>query len=163
MLDQYLSADGRSFRGSAIRAFSKLIKDPSVISFAGGMPSPETFPNEDVAEIAARLIRERKQIVLQYGPTLGLLRLREGVAAICAGRGISCSADDILLTTGSQQALDLIAHAIVDPGDVVLAELPSYIGGLSSFYGRRAGLPVPVMEVAEGEDHVGGACRNHRT
>lgn len=140
MFESFISADGRSFRPSAIRAFSKLIKDPAVVSFAGGMPSPATFPQAEIAAIAARLIEENKQVVLQYGPTLGLPRLRQSIAEICKGRGIRCATDDVLVTTGSQQALNLIAHAMVDPGDVVLAELPSYIGGLSSFYGKQAEL-----------------------
>jgi 2-aminoadipate transaminase len=138
--ESHLSADARSFRPSAIRAFSKLIKSPSVISFAGGMPSPETFPVQKLAELADRVMRERPAISLQYGPTLGLPRLRESIAAICRKRGIDAAMENVLTTTGSQQALNLVAQALVDPGDVVLAELPSYIGGLSSFFARRAEL-----------------------
>ena len=135
-----LSRDAQNLRPSAIRAFAKLINDPNVISFAGGVPSPETFPAERVAAIAERVIREKREVALQYGPTAGLPRLREFVAGVCRGRGIDCSADDILLTTGSQQALDLVAHVLLDPGDVVLVELPTYIGGTSSFYARSATL-----------------------
>lgn len=137
---EYLSNDAQSFRPSAIRAFSKLIKSPSVISFAGGMPSPETFPAAPLAEIAERLIRERPNIALQYGPTLGIARLRESIARICRSRGIESKPEQVLVTTGSQQALNLVATALTEPGDIVLAELPSYIGGLSSFYARRAEL-----------------------
>lgn len=140
MIEQQLSSDARSFRPSAIRAFSKLIKDPSVISFAGGMPSPATFPGDDLAEIAARVINERAAVSLQYGPTLGIERLRGAIAVICKGRGIDAAVEQVLVTTGSQQALNLVAQALVDPGDIVLCELPSYIGGLSSFYARRAEL-----------------------
>src|SRR5437764_2808653 len=135
-----LSRDARNLRPSAIRAFAKLINDPNVISFAGGVPSPETFPAERVAAIAERVIRERRAVALQYGPTAGLRRLREFVAGVCRKRGIECSGDDVLLTTGSQQALDLVAHVLLDPGDVVLVELPTYIGGTSSFYARSATL-----------------------
>ena len=135
-----LSRDAQNLRPSAIRRFAKLINDPNVISFAGGVPSPETFPAERVAEIAGRVIREKRAVALQYGPTAGLARLREFVAGICRRRGIACSADDVLLTTGSQQALDLVAHVLLDPGDVVLVELPTYIGGTSSFYARSATL-----------------------
>jgi len=91
-----------------------------------------------VAAIAERLLREQSSVVLQYGPTAGVPRLREFVAGVCRGRGIECTADDVLLTTGSQQALDLVAHTLLDPGDVVLVELPTYIGGTGSFYARRA-------------------------
>jgi 2-aminoadipate transaminase len=136
----FLSNDARNLRPSAIRRFAKLINDPNVISFAGGVPSPETFPAEKVAAIAERVIREQRAVALQYGPTAGLARLREFVAGICRGRGITCGTDDVLLTTGSQQGLDLVAHVLLDPGDVVLVELPTYIGGTSSFYARSATL-----------------------
>ncbi|HEX6161158.1 MAG TPA: PLP-dependent aminotransferase family protein [Thermoanaerobaculia bacterium] len=136
----FLSRDARSFRPSAIRAFAKLINDPSIISFAGGVPNPETFPAEKFAAIAERVIREKRAIALQYGPTRGLPRLCEFIAQLTHSRGIACTANDVLTTTGSQQALDLIAHTLVDPGDVILVELPTYIGGSSSFFARSAEL-----------------------
>lgn len=139
-MEKFLSRDARNFRPSAIRAFAKLINDPNVISFAGGVPSPETFPAERIAEIASRVIRENRAVALQYGPTRGLPRLCDFVAGVCRSRGIDCSAADVLMTTGSQQALDLIAHTLLDPGDVVLVELPTYIGGTSSFHARSAEL-----------------------
>jgi len=135
MLERFLSRDAQSSRPSAIRALAKWINDPNVISFAGGSPNPETFPAEQFAEIAARVLRERRQISLQYGPTRGLPRLCEFVAARC-----KVSPEQVILTTGSQQALDLIAHTLIDAGDVVAVELPTYIGGTSSFYARSARL-----------------------
>ena len=149
-IDRFLSRDAASFRPSAIRAFAKLINDPNVISFAGGVPNPETFPAESIAEIAARLVRERRSVALQYGPTRGLPRLTESIATICRGRGIECETGDVIVTTGSQQALDLIAHAVLDPGDVVLVELPTYIGGTASFYARSA----KVQGVAQDDDGI---------
>jgi 2-aminoadipate transaminase len=140
VIEEFFSADAQNFRPSAIRALARWINDPNVISFAGGMPSPETFPAEHFAEIAARVLRERRNVSLQYGPTRGLPRLCEFVASLCRSRGIDCRSDDVLLTTGSQQALDLIAHTLLDPGDVVAVELPTYIGGTSSFYARSAKL-----------------------
>lgn len=134
------SADSLNFRPSAIRAFAHLMNDPRVISLAGGAPSPETFPSERLAEIAARLIREKKTVALQYGPTPGIPRLRESVAGIAAGRSIRCAPERVLVTTGSQQALHLLATVLLDPGDVVLVELPTYVGALSAFHGRRAKL-----------------------
>jgi 2-aminoadipate transaminase len=150
LMEKFFSRDARNFRPSAIRAFAKLINDPSVISFAGGVPSPETFPAERIAEIAARVIRENRAVSLQYGPTRGLPRLCDFVAGVCRSRGIDCSASDVLMTSGSQQALDLIAHTILDPGDVVLVELPTYIGGTSSFYARSAEL----VGVAQDDDGI---------
>lgn len=138
--DAYFSRDARSFRPSAIRAFAKLINDPNIISFAGGVPNPDTFPADRIAEIAQRVIREKRAVALQYGPTRGLPRLCEFIAKLTESRGIACTANDVLTTTGSQQALDLIAHTLVDPGDVILVELPTYIGGSSSFYARSAEL-----------------------
>jgi 2-aminoadipate transaminase len=133
VIEKFLSADARNLRPSAIRAFAKWINDPNVISFAGGSPNPETFPAERFAEIADRVLRERRNVSLQYGPTRGLPRLCEFVAALSKAK-----ADQVILTTGSQQALDLIAHTLLDPGDVVAVELPTYIGGTSSFYARSA-------------------------
>jgi len=138
---QFFSRDANNLRPSAIRAFAKLINDPNIISFAGGVPNPETFPAERIAEISQQVIRERRAIALQYGPTRGLPRLCESIATICRARGIAdCAAHDVLTTTGSQQALDLIAHTFLDPGDVVAVELPTYIGGSASFFARSAEL-----------------------
>lgn len=140
MFESFLSRDAQNLRPSAIRAFAKLLNDPTVISFAGGSPNPETFPAEEIAEIAGEVVRTRRHISLQYGPTRGLARLCEFIAGLCGERGIRCTAADVITTTGSQQALDLIAHVLLDPGDVVLVELPTYIGGTASFYARSAEL-----------------------
>ena len=149
-LHSFLSRDASSFRPSAIRAFAKLINDPNVISFAGGVPNPETFPAESIAEIAARVVRDRRAVSLQYGPTRGLPRLTEFIAGVCRERQIECSGTDVIVTTGSQQALDLVAHTLLDPDDVVLVELPTYIGGTSSFYARSA----RVEGVAQDDDGI---------
>lgn len=136
----FFSRDAASFRPSAIRAFAKLINDPNIISFAGGVPNPDTFPADALATIAEKVIREKRAVSLQYGPTRGLPRLCESIATIGRERKIDCTADDVLVTTGSQQALDLIAHTLLDPGDVVAVELPTYIGGSASFFARSAEL-----------------------
>ncbi|HEX2122881.1 MAG TPA: PLP-dependent aminotransferase family protein [Thermoanaerobaculia bacterium] len=157
---RFFSRDADSFRPSAIRSFAKIINDPKIISFAGGVPNPETFPAERIAAIAEQVIRERRTVALQYGPTRGLPRLCESIAEVCRGRGIRCTAGDVIVTTGSQQALDLIAHTLLDPGDVVAVELPTYIGGSGSFFARSAELagvqqddegivPESLREVAE--------------
>lgn len=148
--EPFFSADAANFRPSAIRAFAKLINDPNVISFAGGSPNPDTFPAERIAAIAARVVRDRRSVALQYGPTRGLPRLCEFIASVCRERGIQAEAKDVIVTTGSQQALDLIAHTFLDPGDVVLVELPTYIGGSSSFHARSA----TMAGVAQDEDGI---------
>ena len=147
--DAFLSRDAHNFRPSAIRAFAKLINDPNIISFAGGVPNPDTFPADSIAEVAAKVVRERRAVTLQYGPTRGLPRLCDSIAAICRSRGIECGGGDVLTTTGSQQALDLIAHTVLDEGDVVAVELPTYIGGSASFFARSAEL-VGVAQDDEG-------------
>ncbi len=138
--ETFLSRDAHSFRPSAIRAFARITNDPNIISFAGGAPNPETFPAEQLAAIAEQVIREKRSTALQYGPTRGLPRLCQAIAGLCRGRRIDCTADDVIVTTGSQQALDIVAHTLLDPGDVVLVELPTYIGGTASFYARSAEL-----------------------
>jgi 2-aminoadipate transaminase len=163
MLERFLSKDAANFRPSAIRAFAKIINDPNIISFAGGVPSPHTFPAELLATIAEKVLRERRDVALQYGLTRGLPRLCEFVSNLCRSRGIRSTAADVILTTGSQQALDLIAHTLLDPGDVVLVELPTYIGGTASFHARSATL----VGVAQDDDGVvpealEEAARSHR-
>lgn len=148
--EQFFSRDAQAFRPSAIRAFAKYLNDPNVISFAGGSPNPETFPAEEIGAIAERVVRERRHIALQYGPTRGLPRLCAFIASLCQERGIECATEDVIVTTGSQQALDLVAHTLLDPGDTVLVELPTYIGGTSSFHARSAKL----AGVAQDDDGI---------
>lgn len=135
------SAEALRMRPNAIRALVGMLSRPGLVSFAGGVPSPATFPGEQLAEIASRLIRDHGERVLQYGTTRGNTRLCELVTERLVRRGIKwASTDGVLLTTGSQQGLDLIARVLVDPGDVVFVELPSYIGGLACFWAAGAEL-----------------------
>lgn len=138
--EHLFSRDAQAFRPSAIRAFARYMNDPNVISFAGGSPNPETFPAEEIGAIAERVVRERREIALQYGPTRGLPRLCAFIASLAGERKVRCTPDEVIVTTGSQQALDLVAHTLLDPGDTVLVELPTYIGGTSSFHARSAKL-----------------------
>jgi len=149
-MKSFFSRDSSAFRPSAIRAFARLVNDPNVISFAGGSPNPDTFPAERIAAIAEKVVRERRNVALQYGPTRGLPRLCDFIATLARSRKIDCKADDVIVTTGSQQALDLVSHTLLDPGDVVLVELPTYIGGTSSFYARSA----TVAGVAQDDDGI---------
>lgn len=139
--DEMLSAVGRRLQSNAIRKLTKLLGSKEVISLAAGAPSFETFPVEELAEIAARVLRDQGRFALQYGPTRGLSGLVEAVAGILRSRGISSSRpSEIVITTGSQQGLDLIARVMLDPGDVVMVELPSYIGGIIALYNAQAEL-----------------------
>ena len=135
------SVEALRMRPNAIRALVGMLTRPGLISFAGGVPSPATFPSEQLAEIAARLIREQGDRVLQYGTTKGNARLADLVTARLHRRGIGwASPEGTLITSGSQQGLDLVARVLVDPGDIVFVELPSYIGGLASFWAAGAEL-----------------------
>jgi 2-aminoadipate transaminase len=137
--DEVLSVLGRRLQPNAIRKLTKLLGSKEVISLAAGAPSFETFPLEELAQISARVIRDRGRSALQYGPTRGQAALVEGVAGILRSRGIPRSEpSEIVMTTGSQQGLDLIARVILDPGDLALVELPSYIGGIIALHNAGA-------------------------
>lgn len=139
-LAELFSEDARAFVPSAIRALAHLVNDPEVISFAAGAPNAETFPAEALLRAATRALAKAPRRVLQYDVTRGYRPLRERVAARSAAKGIAASADDTILTTGSQQALDLVARVLLDPGDVVLVEVPTYVGALVTLAARRARL-----------------------
>jgi len=118
---------------SAIRELLKLTEQPDIISFGGGLPAPETFPHEEMAEIAAELIRTNYQNVLQYGLTEGSKTLRQAVCDWLRPQGLQVTIDELLVTTASQQALDLLCKAFIDPGDVVFCGLPTYLGAVQAF------------------------------
>lgn len=120
-------------RSSAIRELLKLTERSEVISFAGGLPAPEAFPVAPFREAAYRVLAEHGPQALQYGPTEGYLRLREMIARHTRRYHIVVEPDNILITTGSQQALDLIGKVFLDPGDVILAERPTYLGALQAW------------------------------
>jgi len=119
--------------GSAIRAIFELLKNPDIISFAGGNPAPECFPNEDVADIAASLIRTHGDGILQYGGTPGIDQLKETVLAMAQKRGITASPDQVIITSGSTQGIGLAAKTLLNPGDTILTESPTFIGALQTF------------------------------
>lgn len=119
--------------GSAIRAIFALLGQPGMISFAGGNPSPESFPSEDVAKIAEKLIREKGSVVLQYGGTPGIAQLKETVLGMAKKRGIEASPNEVIITSGSTQGIGLAAKTLINPGDVILAESPTFIGALQTF------------------------------
>ncbi len=133
-----LSTVGRHLRPNAIRRLTALIGRNDVISFAAGAPSTDTFPIEEIAELAISTVREKGKFALQYGPTRGSSSLIEGVIAIMQRRGVACSAAEVLMTTGSQQGLDLVSRLLFDRGDIALVELPSYIGGTIALHNAGA-------------------------
>ena len=140
-----------SLKPSAIREIFKVLQDPTVISFAGGNPAPETFPAEELAEIAARAVRDNPSLSLQYGITEGHPPLREATAARLREKyNVGGPDDDLIITTGGQQGIELCTKALVNEGDTVLCENPSFIGALNAFRSYKAnlvGVPVDAQGV----------------
>ncbi|MBN1423517.1 PLP-dependent aminotransferase family protein [Candidatus Fermentibacteria bacterium] len=137
-LSPFYSKNARNLQSSVIRELLKLTRKPEIISFAGGLPAPETFPVEAIEQISCRILRERGRFALQYGPTEGEMPLREELAKWMALSKPGITPANILITSGSQQGLDIVAKVFIDPGDIVVMELPSYIGGIQAFSAYRA-------------------------
>lgn len=119
---------------SEIRELLKILDQPNIISFAGGIPDPALFPRDAIAAAYARILGDpaRAGVALQYSASEGYRPLREWIAAYMAGLGVACGADHILVTSGSQQALDFIAKLFISPGDRVLVARPTYLGALQA-------------------------------
>lgn len=120
-------------KSSIIRELLKLTQRPEVISFAGGMPAPQVFPVEKFKEACDKVLSDNPSFALQYGPTEGYLPLREFIVEQMARYGIRASVDNVMVTSGSQQALDLIAKLLINRGDRLLVESPTYLGALQAF------------------------------
>ena len=128
-----------NLRASEIRALFSVVSRPEVVSLAGGMPNLKDLPLESLAETAKELILSSGAQALQYGSGQGWEPLREQLVNVMTYDGIiGADPDDVVITTGSQQALDLMAELFIDSGDVVLAESPSYVGALGCFRARQA-------------------------
>ncbi len=123
----------KTAKSSIIRELLKLTQRPEVISFAGGLPAPEVFPVARFQEACHRVLQTQAAVALQYGPTEGYRPLRELIVAHMARYGILATVDNILITSGSQQALDLIAKLLINRGDRILVESPTYLGALQAF------------------------------
>ena len=123
----------KSAKSSIIRELLKLTQNPEIISFAGGLPAPEVFPVARFQEACHRVLQTQAAAALQYGPTEGYRPLREYIVAHMARYGILANVDNVLITSGSQQALDLIAKLLINRGDRILVESPTYVGALQAF------------------------------
>ncbi|MGN9761670.1 PLP-dependent aminotransferase family protein [Streptomyces sp. SD31] len=128
-----LAARARSAGGSPVRDILAVTARPEVINFAGGLPAPELFDREGIAAAFRDVLAETPAQALQYSTTEGEPSLRAGLAARISARGLATDADDLLITTGSQQGLSLLATALLDPGDTVLVEDPCYLAALQAF------------------------------
>jgi len=136
-LDSYASR-ALAMRASEIRALFAVANRPEVVSLAGGMPYIAGLPLEEIAETMRRLIVERGATALQYGSGQGDEELREQIVEVMKLEGIHAHPDDVVVTTGSQQAVDLVTKIFINPGDVVVAEAPSYVGALGVFRAHEA-------------------------
>jgi len=132
---------------SVIRELLKLTNRPGLISFAGGLPYPGSFPVQGIRDICARILESRPQVALQYSATEGLPELRDLLLDFLARHGLRLAREELIVTSASQQSLDLVGKIFLDRGDTVITENPSYLGALSAFrsYGVRF-LPVEMDE-----------------
>jgi 2-aminoadipate transaminase len=139
--DRFLSSTGRQLTESAIRRMGTVVaRGTDLVSFAPGYPAPELFPWDDLRAISSDLLTGSDSNTLQYGPTRGYPPLLESIVGILAERSIPATLDELLITSGSQQGIDLIARVLVSPGDVVLVELPTFTGGIAAFRNAQADL-----------------------
>ncbi|HDS6851686.1 TPA: PLP-dependent aminotransferase family protein [Enterobacter cancerogenus] len=133
MSSHKLATSVQSLQSSAIRELLKHSKMAGVISLGGGIPNPALFDHEGLKIAADAVLSQQFGEAFQYGLTEGVPALREGIQQICADRGIHCSADDVVVTSGSQQSLDVLARALINPGDIVVVERPTYLAALQVF------------------------------
>ncbi len=162
--DAFLAARTRGMERSLIRELLKLSREAGrVISFAGGFPDPATFPIAELREVTQEILATGAALALQYGPTEGDPQLRDGLIAWMAKDSITVARENVLITTGSQQALDLVAKVFLDPGDAVVLELPSYLGGLQAFraYGAEL-IGVPQDDEGIMPDRLAGVLTDLR-
>jgi 2-aminoadipate transaminase len=150
----------KNIKSSAIRELLKITQHPEVISFAGGLPAPEVFPVARFQEACRKVLEVNGHQALQYGASEGYEPLREMIARHIVRYGIKAKTENVLITSGSQQALDLIGKLLINPGDRILVEAPTYLGALQAFnvYGAEY---VSVLSDEEGlrTEHLEGPLR----
>ena len=136
----------RVMTSSAMRDLMAITERPEVISLAGGLPDTTTFPAETMAAVMARVAAESSAKALQYGPTDGLLKTRETIARVMAAEGAEVHPGEVIVTTGGQQVIDLLCKALIDPGDVIVAEGPTYPGAVPTFSSYQADVVQVAMD-----------------
>lgn len=151
MADNLFSLRTKDLSGSAIRATFKLLADPEIISFAGGAPSPDIFPKKELEEIAQNIFATRANLALQYGITEGHTPLRDFVKARLVKQGVIKESEQVIITTGGQQVIDLATKVLINEGDNVVVEAPSFVGGLNCFRSYNANM-IPVDVLSDGMD-----------
>jgi len=142
---------------SFLREILKVTTQPDIISFAGGLPNPSSFPIDAIKEAAMKVLDTDGTSALQYAPSEGYLPLREWIASRYRKKGLQVSANEILVTNGSQQGLDLIAKIFIDKGDTIVMERPSYLGAIQAFSAYQPNF-VSVDILDDGVDTDGLSC-----
>jgi 2-aminoadipate transaminase len=143
--EEFYSILASKMEASAIREILKLVQNPEVISLAGGMPDPATFPTEELNEVVKQILAKNSACALQYSSTEGLTELREFILNWLAEAKEKAGLDNIMITSGSQQGLDLVSKVLLNPGDTLIVELPSYLAALNAFRsygGEMVGIPM---------------------
>src|SRR6187431_1743458 len=128
----------QQMKSSAMRDLMAITARPEVISLAGGLPDTTCFPSEDMAALMARVAANASARALQYGPTEGMDELKECIVRVMAEEGMDVGTDELLVTTGGQQVIDLVCKTLIDPGDVIVAEGPTYPGAVPTFCAYEA-------------------------
>lgn len=142
---EFYSILASKMEASAIREILKLVQNPEVISLAGGMPDPTTFPTEELNAVVKQILAKNSACALQYSSTEGLTELREFILNWLDEAKEKAGLDNIMITSGSQQGLDLVSKVLLNPGDTLIVELPSYLAALNAFRsygGEMAGIPM---------------------
>jgi len=144
-IERLYSDRAGKMRKSVIRELLKVAQDPEIISFAGGLPNPKSFPLQDLEIVVQSVLRGHGKTALQYGTTQGYKALRESIADRAYKDGIEITGDNVIITSGSQQALDTIGKLFLNPGDNAIVGLPTYLGGINAFKsyeGNLTGIPL---------------------
>ena len=143
--EEFYSVLASQNKASAVQEILKLLQKPEIISLAGGLPDPATFPVEEIREIVNHLLITNSAQALQYSATQGLPGLRQSILNYLSPEGIKGELENIIISSGSQQGLDLVGKLFLNPGDVAIVELPSYLAALDAFYsygGKLVGIPM---------------------
>ncbi len=143
--EEFYSVLASKMKASAIREILKLVQNQEVISLAGGMPDPATFPVKEIKEISQNIFTKKSAQALQYSTTEGLAELRQCILDYLAKDGNNGELENIIISSGSQQGLDLVGKTFLNPGDIAIVELPSYLAALNAFHsygGELVGIPM---------------------
>jgi 2-aminoadipate transaminase len=136
--EQFYSKSAGGMKKSEIRELLKLTRRPGIISFGGGLPAPDLFPVDDIRRIIDDLMKTIGPQMLQYGPTEGDADLKDEIARMLAKDGVQLEQDQLLITTSSQQGLDLVSKIFINPGDVIVTGRPTYVGAIQAFNAYQA-------------------------